>query len=102
MKAARRLKIMVVGVLVHVVGPLVPSVWWADALVAPRTLVGFARRTTFGSPGPRSAMLLRRPPMRLWTAMLTLLAECQGATDEDQGASHGRADFEYGHHSVSP
>jgi hypothetical protein len=34
--------------------------------------------------------------------MFTLLAECQGAADQDQGASHGRADFEYGHHSVSP
>ena len=38
-------------------------------------------------------MLLLRAPVRLWTAMLTLLAKCQGAADQDQGASHGRADF---------
>ena len=47
-------------------------------------------------------MLLRWGRVPLWTAMLTLLAECQGATDQDQGASHRRADFEYGRHSVPP
>ena len=71
-------------------------------MIALRTLVRFAWRTTLGAAGPRSAMLLRRAPVRLWTAMFTLLAECQGATDQKQSASYGRADFEYGRHSVSP
>jgi len=35
----------------------------------------FAWRTTFGSPGPRSAMLLRRARVPLWTAMLTLVRQ---------------------------
>jgi hypothetical protein len=54
----------------------------------------------FGAVG--RATMFSRTAMLRGTAMLTVLAECQGSSDQNQGTSQGRADFQYGRHSVSP